>query len=70
MSSSYPKWLYHAKKDAVIVQNEEEHRALGSEWVESPADIQKAPEPKSNLEAQHAHQAAHPHPVVEHKKGR
>lgn len=35
--SSYPKWLYHQAKAPVIVDNEAEQKALGSEWVESPA---------------------------------
>jgi len=35
----YPKWLYKYGNEAVIVQNKEEHDALGVGWVESPADI-------------------------------
>ena len=42
---SYPKWLYHAEKEARIVQDEAAHKALGAEWVESPAAFEKkAPE--------------------------
>lgn len=33
----YPKWLYHKEKEAVVVNNLEEHEALGSEWAETPA---------------------------------
>lgn len=38
----YPKWLYHQKKEAVIVKSKEEHEKLGSEWAESPADLKPA----------------------------
>jgi hypothetical protein len=39
---SYPKWLYHKDKEALIVKSEDEHKALGDEWAESPADFEKA----------------------------
>ena len=52
--SSYPKWLYHPTEPAKVVQNEAEHKALGPEWVESPADVK----PKETKKAG---------PVVEHK---
>lgn len=32
----YPKCLYHPTLDSVIVGNEDEHAALGSEWKEVP----------------------------------
>lgn len=41
---SYPKWLYHAEKEPIVVKDQKEHEALGAGWVESPADIQKAAE--------------------------
>lgn len=33
----YPKWLYHQTKEAVIVHDLEQEKALGEGWVESPA---------------------------------
>jgi hypothetical protein len=41
---SYPKWLYHAEKEAVIVPDEAAHKALGAGWVESPALCEKPEE--------------------------
>lgn len=38
---SYPKWKYHAKLEAKIVHSEDEEKALGKEWAESPAEFQK-----------------------------
>ncbi len=43
----YPKWLFHATKKAVMVADEAAHKALGAEWVESPADVHKAVETKA-----------------------
>ena len=39
---SYPKWLYHPTKAALIVPDEAAHKALGDEWKESPADCKPA----------------------------
>ena len=47
--SSYPKWLYHPTKEAVVVQDEAAHKALGAGWVESPADVK--PEVHKKAEA-------------------
>lgn len=35
----FPKWKYHAEKEAVIVHTAEEEAALGGLWVDSPADV-------------------------------
>jgi hypothetical protein len=40
---SYPKWLYHPTKEALIVPDEAAHKALGPGWYESPADFPPAP---------------------------
>jgi hypothetical protein len=45
----FPKWKYHATKDAVIVSNPDEESALGDDWADTPAafsgnDVAK-PEP-------------------------
>ena len=37
--STYPKWLYHAAREAVVVADEAAHKALGPGWFESPADV-------------------------------
>lgn len=43
---NYPKWLYHATEKPVVVQNAEEHEALGEGWHESPVPESEAePEP-------------------------
>jgi len=34
---AYPTWRYHATKEAVIVKDEDEDRALGEGWADSPA---------------------------------
>ena len=34
----YPKYKYHAKKEPVLVHNEEQESKLGDKWKESPAD--------------------------------
>jgi hypothetical protein len=44
---SYPKWKYHAVKEALIVGSEAEERALGEGWAESPAEFIKE-EPKGD----------------------
>jgi hypothetical protein len=46
---SYPKWLYHADCEPLLVQSHEQHVALGNGWCESPAEIVKdesEPEPE------------------------
>jgi hypothetical protein len=42
---SYPKWLYHPTQAPRVVDDEAAHKALGSDWAESPADF--AAEPKN-----------------------
>ena len=44
--SSYPKWLYHPHKEAVVVPDEPAEKALGKGWFASPADFPKTAEPK------------------------
>jgi hypothetical protein len=34
---AYPKWLYHETQPPVLVQDPEEHAALGEGWEETPA---------------------------------
>lgn len=36
---AYPKFLYAAGGRSLIVQSEQEHRALGAGYYESPADV-------------------------------
>lgn len=33
---AYPKWLFHATKEATLVQNPEGHARLGPGWFEEP----------------------------------
>lgn len=39
--AEYPKYLYNEKGEAILVQNKEEHKALGGDLKESPADFKK-----------------------------
>lgn len=32
----YPKWLYHRTHEPVIVNDPDEHNALGRGWAEEP----------------------------------
>lgn len=41
---SYPKWKYHAKKEAVIVHSEEEEQGLGKGWHEAPVEKEEKQE--------------------------
>lgn len=41
----YPRWKYHAEKEAVIVADETAEAALGKGWFDSPADVVKREEP-------------------------
>lgn len=34
---SYPKWLYHREESPKVVNDPDEHEALGAGWEESPA---------------------------------
>lgn len=43
--SLFPKWKYHASKDALIVYSAKEEKALGKGWGNSPADFDKVDEP-------------------------
>lgn len=36
---SFPKWKYHAEKEALVVDSELEEQALGEGWRDSPADF-------------------------------
>jgi hypothetical protein len=44
----YPKWLYHAEKEACMVRDLEAHKAMGPGWVESPALIKRPEGPKES----------------------
>lgn len=46
---SYPKWKYHKTEEPKLVLHEEQEEALGSEWVESPAEFQEAKEQPDDL---------------------
>ena len=37
----YPKFKYHRTKEAKVVKNEDEERALGRGWANSPAEFKK-----------------------------
>lgn len=37
---NYPKWLYHKTDGAKLIQNEDEHKELGKDWKESPAEFE------------------------------
>lgn len=39
----YPKWKYHATKAPEVVGSEEEEKALGEGWGESPAEFESKP---------------------------
>ena len=46
---SYPSVRYHRDGVTRMVHSEQEDRALGSEWTESPEVLSKAPaKPKTN----------------------
>lgn len=69
---SFPKWLYHATQEAVVVSDEAAEKALGPGWVESPADVKK---PVESKKAESHHAAEHPEPHHEaaekhHKKAK
>jgi hypothetical protein len=46
---SYPKWLYHREEDPKVVNDPDEHDALGAGWEESPAAFEE-PEPEAEPE--------------------
>lgn len=35
----FPKWKYHAEKEAVIVESSDAEAALGAGWADSPAEL-------------------------------
>ncbi len=37
----YPKWLYHPKKEPILVNSKEEHEMIGSKYSETPFEIKK-----------------------------
>lgn len=47
MEHHYPKWLYHATKEALIVHSKEERDALGKGWVEAPVAAEPEVKKKS-----------------------
>ena len=32
----FPKWKYHPSKEAVVVENHEQEKALGADWFDHP----------------------------------
>jgi hypothetical protein len=38
----YPRWMFHPRKEAVIVNDPDEEKALGKGWYRSPAQFPKA----------------------------
>lgn len=48
MKIHFPKWLYAAGNQALIVQSQDEQDSLDGNWYESPADI---PEPGAEASA-------------------
>jgi hypothetical protein len=48
---AYPKWRYHATKEACIVDTPEQERALGAGWADRPdlVDVQPPSEPAGEV---------------------
>lgn len=44
---SYPKWLYHREESPQVVNDPDEHEALGAGWEESPAAFEAEEESES-----------------------
>lgn len=42
---NYPKWKYHATKQAVVVHDAKEEKALGKDWEDTPAAFAKEEKP-------------------------
>lgn len=40
--SEFPKWRYHATKQALIVDDKDAEEALGLGWFDTPAEAQAA----------------------------
>lgn len=49
MKTHYPKWRYHRTLQARIVESEEEDKALGKGWEDTPAAFDE-PEPEPEPE--------------------
>jgi len=47
----FPKFKYHETKDAVVVKDADEEKALGTEWANSPAEfgVVTCPNPDEEL---------------------
>lgn len=43
---NFPKYLYHASKPPVVVNDQTEADALGAGWVEAPVEAPAEPEKK------------------------
>lgn len=37
----WPRWRYHKEKDALIVHSDEQNKALGAGWADSPAEFEE-----------------------------
>lgn len=46
MKIEYPKWLYHRTEEPRIVEDPDEHAALGPDWAETPAAFFELPPKK------------------------
>lgn len=42
MENVYPKWLYHAESDPILVNDQAQHEAVGASWAESPDEAKAA----------------------------
>lgn len=38
---SFPKWLYHAKEGAKLIETEEQEKALGAGWEDHPDKLKE-----------------------------
>jgi hypothetical protein len=69
----YPKWLYHAAHEPIIVRGPVEHDAMGAEWVESPVPLKPGHQAQAKTPFKQEVPVAlvepeAPAPVVEKKK--
>ena len=51
---SYPKFLYHKSKSPTIVNDADEHAALGKGWEETPAAFEEGEDPEQQTSSKKA----------------
>lgn len=51
--STHPKWKYHSKEPAVIVDDEDAEEALGLGWYDTPAEALENAEPEEDDSEEH-----------------